>query len=728
MSRAFPIVSLALLLLVSASLVPGAPVTDMGHGAVPPSALASSLSGGSQGVRPEPLPASSVYGDRTATSGNLSSVTITPDGAILVPGGVQNFSALPNCTGGPCPSGIQYTWSLTNGLASLNTTTGAAVLVTAGPLNGSSELRVNATVGSLTVPSLSVDVQIDWSLGVIRSVDLVLEAGSNVLPAGASATWDAHLSCAGSCPLSIYTSYNWTLTPVLGQLYDGARTFATLTAGAYGGNGTLRVVVSANGITRNATAPFQVLPLRQHLNSVTIEPYELTLETGQRFGGFQASANCTLGACPAALLNFSWTLTNGDAHFLDPWGTIPYAFLAGASAGQVGVFVNVTLNGSAVQSEPVLVTLVSTSLPTLVALNVTPPSTRLLQGGVQDFQATLVCSTACPGGIPILWSYAGSPSSVGRYNSTQGAEVAFTAGSATGQFTLVLSAYLGNRSVGNSISLDLLGTANYPLVQVSISPSTSSTIPGGTVNLTAVPYCIAGYCAGGPIEYNWTVSGAFGSLRSYNTSRVTFVAGTLSGSEQVRVYAWQEGYSAESPAATITVSASLISLTSVAIDPASSNLAIGGAELLSAIPVCTSSPCPAGIHYTWGLIGTDGHLNPQLDPSTEAFDAGGTSGQDMVRVQATLNGSSRVGFANVSISGSSTPGGSSSSPGGSGGSLPLIAGGILAVAVVLGVFLFLVSRRRRGPGQPRQTPDGGVPPPAPPPGAGHPPLPPPPPL
>ena len=630
-------------------------------------------------------------------SGTLTSVNITPDGAILVPGGVQNFTAVPACSGGPCPGGIQFTWSLSKPLATLNTSQGAEVLLTAGPSNGSASLVVNASYGTTNVTSPPVDIQIDWSLGVITSVRISPAFVS--VAAGASQTFSAILTCENNnCPLSIYTRYSWNLTPNLGRL-DGAASSAYFTAGASGGNATLLVVVSANGITKNATARVEVLPLTQHLNSVMVEPYELTLMTGQH-AGFQASTNCTGGPCPLSLLSFNWSLSNtlGSITLLTGTGT---SFVAGAAPGEDFLSVNATLNGSEVQSLPVPITIVSSALPQLLSLSIAPSATTLLQGGVQDLEATPVCSTVCPSGIPIVWGGYGIPGSVGSLNTSNGADVAFTAGSLTGQFNLFATAYLGNTSVENTTLLNLLGPGYAVLTSVRVSPTLATIVPGGTVNLTALPSCQGTYCSG-VVEYNWTISGGLGTLSSSNATSVTFTAGASTGSELVTVSAWDEGYSATSAPTTVEISANLVTVTSVRIDPGQSTVATNGAEILTAQPSCTAA-CPSSIQYVWLLIGTDGHLNKQLDPATSAFDGGGTAGTDEVRVTATLNGSSRVGFANITVGTASTPGGGLSG-GGSGGLTVLIAilGSVAAAAV--GAVVFVRHRGKRGPGSQLTTP------------------------
>ncbi len=668
--------------------------TGTGHGMAPNPTVRTEPSGPVQATLPAP--------SRPDINGTLDSVNITPSGAILAPGGAQNFSAVPSCSGGPCPVGIQYVWSLTAPLATLNTSSGSNVLLTAGSGNGSTRLAVNASFDSAIVSARSVDIQIFWSLGVITRVRI--SPSFAAVDPGASQTFSAVLTCENNnCPLSIYSRFTWNLTPDLGNL-NGAQSSAYFTAGSWGGNATISVVVSANGITKNATGRIETYPLTQQLRSVAIEPYELTLDPHQKVG-LQASANCTGGPCPINLLTFNWTLANSLGNLTYDTGT-GTNFVAGATPGEETVFVNATLNGSRVQSAPVPVTIAASAVPLLRSLAVTPSRTTLLAGGVQDLVATPACTPSCPTGVAVVWGAYGSSVPLGTFNTTNGPDVAFTAGSTTGQFDLSVTAYLGNLTASNATAVDLRGTSYTYLTSVIVRPALSTTVPGGTVDLMAQPGCSSTtgspYCTG-TIEYEWTLSGGFGTLNVTNTSTVAFTAGSATGREQVSVWAWDEGYSATSAVATVNISNDLTTITSLGIDPATSSVAIGGAEILRAEPVC-SATCPSSIQYRWTFRGDDGHINPQLDPATSAFDAGTTVGSDQVEVTATLNGSSRSTEANISVTGSSGTGGGGAPGGPVGGgsaggtvSTDLLVGMLVAIGVVaVGVGILWIRRRRRG--------------------------------
>ncbi len=629
----------------------------------------------------------------------LASVSITPNSVLLSPTGAQNFTTNVTCSGGPCPAGITYRWNMSkSGVGVLNNTTASSVEFQAGTGNGSLQLNVTAELGNQSVKSPNASIQVSYLLGELSSVKI--SPVNALVSAGGLATFTATLGCKGSCPT--FPKYVWNLSKPVGTL-GGAGYQTFFTAGATGGVANVTVVVSAEGIVRTSTAVVRVLPLTEILNSVSVDPYELTLEVNQ-FASFSMAENCTGGPCPLSLLNQSWTLSSPLGTLTQTQGTST-TFTAGGSAGVEDLTAIATMNGTTVRTT-VPITIVTTPLPKLLSLHVTPLSTTLEQGGTQDFTASPACSSACPSGIPVTWSMGGPSTNLGTFNTTQGNAVAFTASNLTssGQYRVYVSAQLGNNSVATWVNVTLTGTLYFVVSSVQITPSNPSIIPGGKVNLTANPGCSPSYC-GGTMTYNWTLSSSLGTLNVENTSTVTFLAGPTAGSVQVQVYVWDEGYGALSRPVVVNITPNLVTVTSVAVSPSSVTLSPGGQQTFTAKSVCSSS-CPPGIHYAWKLLGTDGHFNPQLDPAAVSFLAGNTVGQDTLQVTATLNGSSPVGKASITISnGSSNIGPPIGNASSSSKLSPEEIAGIVGVAVVgVAVVLVLALRARRKSRPPAPTP------------------------
>ncbi|MDE1836851.1 MAG: YncE family protein [Euryarchaeota archaeon] len=82
---------------------------------------AVSFQGGAPGpasLRPDPpLPRAFVSIPGAAPS--VNSVTVSPGGGTTVVGGNLTFTAVPSCSGGVCPAGVTYTWSLGHALGTL---------------------------------------------------------------------------------------------------------------------------------------------------------------------------------------------------------------------------------------------------------------------------------------------------------------------------------------------------------------------------------------------------------------------------------------------------------------------------------------------------------------------------------------------------------------------------------------------------------------------------------
>lgn len=95
----------------------------------------------------------------------LSGVAVSPSNVSTRIGESTNLTATASCTGGPCPGGIGYSWSLTNNLGTLNSSTGQAATFMAGSKAGTVTLFVNATLGGVVRQSLPDVITIRASSG-----------------------------------------------------------------------------------------------------------------------------------------------------------------------------------------------------------------------------------------------------------------------------------------------------------------------------------------------------------------------------------------------------------------------------------------------------------------------------------------------------------------------------------------------------------------------------------
>lgn len=193
-------------------------------------------------------------------------------------------------------------------------------------------------------------------------------------------------------------------------------------------------------------------------------------------------------------------------------------------------------------------------------------------------------------------------------------------------------------------SLSFLGPE---LTGASVSPSPATLRVSSTLTLTASPVCSGGPCAGGT-SYAWSLSNSLGSLSTTSGPSVTFTAGATAGTALVFVNAtWNGATVSSGPVAISITTGSVPTLTSVLVSPRNFSMAVGGTQLLTATPSC-STTCPSGTAYTW-QVGTPsvGSVSPTTGPST-TFTALG-AGTVVVTVTASLNGVTVSGTGTISV-------------------------------------------------------------------------------
>jgi Right handed beta helix region len=114
---------------------------------------------------------------------SLSSLLVQPGSSVVDAGGAQAFLATAICTS-TCPAGVSYSWSLTNSLGQLNTTTGDRVTFTARGSVGTDTLFVNASLDGVIRGSGPIEITIvapkttaelyDWEIVLVATSACVL--------------------------------------------------------------------------------------------------------------------------------------------------------------------------------------------------------------------------------------------------------------------------------------------------------------------------------------------------------------------------------------------------------------------------------------------------------------------------------------------------------------------------------------------------------------------------
>lgn len=367
------------------------------------------------------------------------------------------------------------------------------------------------------------------------------------------------------------------------------------------------------------TWAYEVFSVSESPTNATMLP----LSTGK----FTAAATCS-STCPVGL-SYHWSLANPSLGSLNTTAGPQVTFTAGAGNGESLLYANASLDGVNATSSSVVV------VSSLVSAAVTPAMVSISPHGTQTFNDTLNCTSICPAGASYAWKVTNG--AMGSISPSSGPAVTFTANSNLGTVGLFVNTTLGTitRESEANITID-------SLVSVSVTPPSVTISSGSDQHFTASPACGAA-CPSGT-TYVWSVTNASrGSINSTTGARVTFTAGSGSGSAGLFVNATLNGVIKEG-SAVITV----VPLLSVAVSPSSSSLSPGGSEKLNATPTCVSS-CPSGIAYSWSL---DPHSMGTLNATSGisvTLSSGDVAGNLEVIVNATLNGLTKEGIATVTI-------------------------------------------------------------------------------
>jgi hypothetical protein len=286
----------------------------------------------------------------------LSSVTITPVAETVYAGGTtSSFTATPDCIV-VCPAGTTYSWTLTDSsMGKLNSTTGNSVTFTPGNAAGTLALFVNASLGGKTAgSSATITIIYELSSVSVSPQTITISLGSlPILP-----IFMATPSCfEGRCPSGIV--YSWSLTNNLGTLNASAG--QSVIFDDHGWNGIVALFVNAtlDGQTVQSE-PAMITVEWAALHAVIVSPSLEVLQTGGSYN-FTAYPECGTLSCPP-WGTYSWSLTNNLCTLYANSGKTE-SVTAGRTAGDTTLFVNVTINGTTVQSAPVTITITSPGTP-----------------------------------------------------------------------------------------------------------------------------------------------------------------------------------------------------------------------------------------------------------------------------------------------------------------------------------------------------------------------------
>jgi hypothetical protein len=436
------------------------------------------------------------------------------------------------------------------------------------------------------------------------------------------------------------TTYTWALSSTTLGTLSGSGATDTFNSGTVAGTVGLFVNATLSGVTKGTFAIITVTSNPVTLSSVALSPTVPTVGTsGSQL--FTATPSCS-ATCPGNIA-YAWALSSTTLGTISGSGNSD-TFKAGVTTGTVGIFVNATLSGSTKEA----FTEITVSPITLTSVSVAPSGPTVTAGGQQLFTATATCTSTCPGTISYAWAL--SSTGLGTLSGT-GSTDTFKAGTTGGTVGIFVNATLSGSMLGDSTVITVTVPLN-TLTSLSLSPTAPSVGAGKTQGFTATPVCTS-TCPASGIVYTWMLTSlSLGSISGTGAS-VTFTASTNAVTGGIFVNATLNGSTAGS-FTVITVTAAVITLTSVTLSPTTPAVASSSKTLFTATPQCSSS-CPGtGITYSWAISSKAlGTLSGS--GTTDTFTAGTTAGTVGIFVNATLSGTSKEGSTTITVSAPSVP-------------------------------------------------------------------------
>jgi len=339
-------------------------------------------------------------------------------------------------SGGTSPYTYSY-GSLPSGCSSSNVASLACTSIAVG--NYTVSVTVNDAVGD--------SVTATTTLTITRFVSQLEIASFTVSPASILLGASANFTVKVSGGIQPYAYAYPSLPPGCSSVNESV---LQCTPSATGSFTVSAKVTDARGKTAVASTLLTVNASASTLTSVTVSPISASLVPSGTTT-FTATAVCT-EKCPAGT-TYSWTLTReGMGAFSATTGS-PVTFIAGSVTGNLALFVNATLNGLTKQSYPVFITILSSSVPTIASVSISPASANISIAGTQVFTATPECTGGpCPAGTTYSWTLTNDEGSVGP---TTGPTVNFTAGSSSGVVVLFVNATLNGLTRTNHVTITM---------------------------------------------------------------------------------------------------------------------------------------------------------------------------------------------------------------------------------------------------------------------------------
>ena len=327
---------------------------------------------------------SATYCNTGVSGGNvtLSSVAISPSSFTVGVSTAKTLTATPTCTGGTCPAGITYTWSVGPSSLGTITGTGASVTFTSGTAAGSGSVNVTASYGGAN-PVGTASVTVSTAPVTLSSVAIAPSGTVGVAPSGTK-TFTVTPTCSATCPSNI--TYSWTISnTALGSISSPTGASTTFTAGTGTGNLSICVNGTLSGTQKGPScAGITITNAPPTLTSVTVSPSAgQTLGTGATVS-FTAQALDQFGNSISGA-TYNWVLSSSTVGSLSSTTGSTVTFTAGTTPGATGtIYATATVSGNP--------NLVSSSTVSLSVWGVT--ATESTSGGTAPLSVSFTASAS----------------------------------------------------------------------------------------------------------------------------------------------------------------------------------------------------------------------------------------------------------------------------------------------------------------------------------------------
>lgn len=487
---------------------------------------------------------------------------------------------------------------------------------------------------------------------VLESVS-VNPGGVTLSPTG-SDDFNATSKCVGGpCPGPV--SYIWSLNSTWdASLNTTVGAEVNLTAGPRDGYVQLYVNAYVQGETlRSSAATIQIVGNASALGQISISPRSVYLGAGN---STTFTASCA-GGCPL-FTRFTWTVSNpalGTYYGGGPQG----GYTAGAYPGNLTMNVSAAYQGLVHHAGAHIEILPLTTH--LTSVTVSPSKSVMAEGSTVSFSSTVTCSSGqvCPYTIMnYSWSLSNA---LGTLRYPNDPSTSFTAGLTPGSDTLFLNASMAGVTLSIAPVPLMITVGPLPtILSLSLTPSSTTLVPGGSQSYVVVPVC-SSTCPAGDISYGWSVSPAgYGSFNVTTGAEVTYVVTgypSFGTSLQLQAIATLGASSSSNRSNIDVLPSNDLNLLGVSVLPVQANVIPGGTLNLTAQPQCAfKGACGPGegILYSWSVSNTRGTISTGTTPNAWVlFHAGSAVGVDTVFVNASQYGVPYVGTpATVNISAS----------------------------------------------------------------------------